>query len=199
MFSAYRVADMFPMYPAKHNLDRMLQFFELGHFESDWEKDFAIANIPGAKYSNGKVKRFSVDFSWAGVNQMHINWTYKVAKAIQQGKPLPRKYTTKKFRKLIKGAKIPKGVKLKKINLIHVTHARNEWKRMLKEGMSPNDIQKKLKISGYKERTQDDIDSSLIYRVIVEIDRVSRGWPYGSQQYSRDREIYNLLSFYVLK
>ena len=70
---------------------------------------------------------------------------------------------------------------------------------MLKNGIDPIEIRRKLKISGYRESTQDEIDSALIYRVIVELDRLSRGWPFGSQQYARDREVYNELYPYVLR
>src|SRR5437660_127400 len=50
LYSAIRVAKMFPMYPANNRQDRMLRLFELGGLESFWTKNFIVINAPGAKY-----------------------------------------------------------------------------------------------------------------------------------------------------
>lgn len=194
MFSSYRVAKMFPMYPAKDLHDRMLQFFELGEAETMWKKNNLEVNIPGANYGELKVKRLSVDYGWAAVNEINVNQTYWIAKAIQSGKPIPLRYSTPSFREILKNAKIPKELKLRKIDLSYTYDAREIYKDMKDKGYSPNKIRRELIFADYIEETQNEIDSILIYRVIEELERMNLGWTYGHRLYSKERNLYNHLS-----
>ncbi len=207
MYSAARVAKMFPIYPAKDEQDRTLQFFEFGGVESMWTQDTVVVNVPGAKYSNGQVKRVSVDVSWVGLNEDSIEWTYRVAKAIQNKKPIPKHckindwYANKEFIELMKNVYIPKGIKLKKIDKNVITLAKEEYKILKKKIRNPNILRETLAGTdfGYSESTQDELDSVLIYRVIEELDRKSRGWKYGGSLYSnKRRSLYKHLSENVI-
>lgn len=204
LYSAARVAKMFPMYPAKGHYDRMLRLFELGGLESFWTKNFIIINIPGAKYSNGIVKRVSVDFSAWGVNEDSINWTYEVASRIQKGKSIPAHigdaYFTKNFRKMIKDIRIPKDLKLRKIDLSVAEKFKNDYytqKRFYRDAEALRRVMED-RAPVWEENTQDDIDSTLIYRVLEELDRKSRNWSYGHQLYSpKKHALYNYLTQFI--
>ncbi len=193
LYSAIRVARMFPMYPASGEKDRMLRFFELGGLESFWQKDFLVLNVPGAKYSNGVVKRVSVDFSVWGVNEDSVPWTYVAARCIQQGKPFPKHvgswYPTKEFREMMKGAKIPRDLRLRKIDLSIVTAIKSEYAKQKRLTRDPEKLRKamKSKMPAWEENTLDDISSALIYRILEELDRKSRGWKYGHELYSENK------------
>lgn len=199
MYAASRTARMFPMYPAKNNMDRTLQFFELGCLESFWTPNLVVANVPGIHYSIGSIKHFSVDYSRWGLNEEGIEWTYAVAKAIQDNKKIPTKignwYATPEFIKLMKKAYIPKNLKLKQIDLNIASDAHSGYILMHRKGYSPKYIKKHLKLGKYIEEDQDDIDSALIYRVIEEVDRYTRGWKYGLSLYTAKKEhLYTYLS-----
>lgn len=200
MYSAYRVSKMFPMYPAKNDLDRMLLFYELGQHETMWRKNFAVANVPKAKYKGGEmnVKNFSIDYTAWGLNEGNVEWTYETARRIQAGKPVQRGLP-RKTRDELNRVVIPKDLKLNRIDLSISKRAKEKYKKLLSLGYMPNKIRKSIKIKSYKEYTQDQIDSALIYRIIVEIDRRNRGWPWGIAQYNiystkMDRTLYYRLS-----
>lgn len=206
IFSAARVQKMFPMYPAKSDHDRMLIFYELGGLESFWEQNFMSVNIPGAQYSNGKVKKVSVDFTWIGLNEGTINWTYYVALAIQRGEYIPNHvpgtdwWAPKGFEETLKGAKIPKNLKLRKIDLKLAEEAKAVYYKYKKTIKDPNKLRKVVNsnLPPFEENTQDQIDSALIYRVIEELDRKCRNWPYGADLYNhRKRALYRHLSQFV--
>lgn len=204
MFSAIRVARMFPMYPGKSEQDRMLRLFEFGGLESFWQEDFVVLNVPGAFYSNGKVKRVSVDFSAWGLNENSVEWTYAVALAIQQNRQLPKRigswYRHPKFEALIKGAKIPKTIKLRKIDLAVAEEYKRDYFIQKSIFRDPEALRKVMidRAPVWSENTQDDIDSTLIYRVIEELDRKARGWKYGQELYAHEKHaLYRHLSQFI--
>lgn len=189
MFSAIRVAKMFPMYSDEGEQDRMLRLFALGGLESFWKENFIVLNVPGANYSNGKVKRVSVDFSAWGLNETNVEWTYAVAKQLQENGKIPKRvkgwFSYPEFRELMRGAKIPKEIKLRKIDL-GIANAYKKDYYILKPKYKNQEKLRKVMVSRapvWLENTQDDIDSTLIYRVLVELDRKARGWKYGQEQY----------------
>jgi len=186
--SSYRVSKMFPYYPDTDQKARILKFYSWGSQESVFKPNFVSVNVPGAKYATGKVKFFSVDFGWTGLNNFNIAWTYEVASCIQEKKPLPR-YLHFKLKEYLKGVRIPKNMTLKKIDQQHYWDARGQWKYFIKKGYKKDNIAKRV-IVCYKEESIDDVDSLLIYRVLVELDRAARGWREGSS----DTELYERLS-----
>lgn len=201
MFAAYHVNQMVPNYPAKNETDRMLRFFQFGGLESSWGREAIVLNVPGASYSNGKVKRVSVDFSPFGINEDQVSWTYAVAKAIQDGRRIPKQVGNWKpnaeFIEMAKHMNVPQDLDLKKIDLNLVKLAKQEYYREKKYIKDPN----KLRISVNKHMpeftcdTQDDLDSTLLYRVLEDMDRVSRGWKHGLELYSPSKyELYEHLS-----
>jgi len=191
--SAANVAEMFPMYPAKNKFDRMLKMYCYGGQESIYRLCFININVPGATYINGKlhVRNYSLDYDWVGLNDMNVIWTKKVAEDIQNQRPISKKYATQKLINILKGAYIPKTIKLKEINTKISHNIKAEWRRLDKAGYHPNNILQQLnKIpTGYMSYTQNDLDSLLIYRIIVELDRITRGWDYETY----DKELYNYL------
>lgn len=160
--------------------------------ETDFEPNTLNFNIPGI-YLRGlhgrKVRRFSVDYGVAGLNEINIENTYTVAKAIQSG----RNITSKELKRmglspnlmveLKKRLTIPQSMSLFKIDIATAIEARRQYDLQKKSHIRP----KKIKIDiPYLEDTQDKVDSVLLYRTIEELDRRLRGWP--SQAY--DSEAY---------
>ena len=186
--SSVRVSKIFKNFPAKDNIDRILKFYSYRGSESRFRLNYAVANIPGAKYSNGKVKRFSVDFGSAGLNQDNVTWTYEMAFAIQNDLPLPETNISKRLARELRKLKIPKNLKLKQIDLSVVSKAKKEYLYYVKKGVNLNKISNRIKIE-YKEETSDELDSILIYRILVELDRIDRGWEYETW----DHELYDRL------
>ncbi len=79
-----------------------------------------------------------------------------------------------------------------KIDLTPAIESRKEYKVYKTIGMDPETIRKTIQIP-FNEKTQDDIDSILIYRVLVELERYSMGWNYDTW----DKELYSYLYQYV--
>lgn len=194
LWSASRAAKWFPMYPAKSPQDRMVRFLCYSGVESRFNLGMTHINVPGVKYFGGtkKVKFYSVDFGHPGLSEQNVDWTYSVAKALQEGKPIPRGIGTRAFRNALKDVKIPKNIKLKKIDLTDAIKSRRVYQTLTAVRMDPELIRKSISVP-FDESTQDDIDSMLIYRILVELDRYYRGWNYDTW----DKELYEFLSQYV--
>lgn len=204
MFSAIRVAKMFPMYSDEGEQDRMLRLFALGGLESFWKENFIIINVPGANYSNGRVKRVSVDFSAWGLNESNVEWTYAVAKHLQETGKIPKKvkgwYSYPEFAELLRGAKIPKEIKLRRIDLKVAKDYKKDYYNLKPRFRDQEKLRKIMtqRAPLWLENTQDDIDSALIYRVLVELDRKARGWNYGQDQYKDSKhEAYRYLKQFI--
>jgi hypothetical protein len=70
---------------------------------------------------------------------------------------------------------VPKSLRLKKLNLQEIKDTRYDYLDQVRRGVSP----RRMKIYiVYRERDDDDLDSMLLYRVIEEIDRKFRYWPW---------------------
>lgn len=189
--SSYRVSKNFPGYPAIDNKDRLLKAYCMGSNESYLKYNFINVNIPGVRYASGRVKRFSLDYTWVGLNEENVKWTYSVAKDIQAKQPVANRAMTKKAREIINndGVKIPKSLPLRKIDLRDASLALNQYKQLVAKGYTPDKINSIIKIS-FKENTADELDSALIYRMLVELDRSTRGWNYNLQ----NEELYKWLT-----
>ncbi len=159
--------------------------------ESDNQLDMQYhVNVPGVYLPNDKktIKRFSLDYTPIGVNEQNIRWSYEVAKALQMEngkrktkelKHLRVKYNlNKKFIDSISTAQIPAGVNLLKIDDSKRSWVVLEYKRMLKAGIRPLQIKKALErqLNGKKDHTYNEIESFMVYRVLIEEDRYFRGW-----------------------
>lgn len=189
--SAYRVARMFEDFPAQLVEDRWTRNYNYGSWESGYAPNFVNVNVPGKSYpalSGGTVSRFSVDYGWTGLNEQNVLWAYTMAKAIQDEEPVPSGWrsslspgTETQFGRI----HIPKGLVLKTIDLSTARAARNEWVRLKRKGVDPN--QMKIWVP-YRETTDDDRDSLLIYRLLVEIDRKNRAWPWKTW----DTDLYHI-------
>ncbi len=176
--AAEKVSKMFPGYPGcKDSKDLALQFYQVGMLETSLKRDMVVCNVPGMHYPNGTINTFSVDFSWIGLNENSVRMTYDVAMAIQNHYPIPRKIgkwsANKRFLKLIKAVKIPKDIKLKKIDLNIAVDAKRQYNKLKLTNSNPYKIKKLIKTLKYTEETQDDLQSALIYRAIEELDRSS--------------------------
>ncbi len=178
---------MFPTYPSTSAEDRVKKFMSWGAQESVWQPNFVAINIPGAKYSNGRVKFFSVDYDWPGINSENTEWAYQIASSVQQKRKLPRGLHPR-FVKALKDVRIPSNIKLKHIDPRLAAEAKKEWLRLVRSGVNVNRIASKIKVP-YESTTEDDVDSMLIYRVLIEMDRHVRGWKEGSQR----RDLYEHL------
>lgn len=191
--ASQRVADMFPSFPSKGRDDRMLRFYTYGAKETFLTRNRAEVNVPGAKYSTGIVRKFSIDYGWSGLNEANVKLAFYTARAIQNRTKIPGNLgRNKAFLELIKDARIPKNINLKVIDLSTARSAKIEYKTLLNKGYNPESIRKHIRV-GYREEDQDDIDSLLIYRVIIELERISLGWKYQTW----DFELYNHLSDFV--
>jgi hypothetical protein len=184
---------MISAFPSTDPQKNWLALFAYGSRESSYKKDFVQVNIPGKAYpglGSGKtVNHFSIDYGWTGLNQINVRWAYLCAKALQEGKKLPpevcRNITKETQLEIVKVFKIPKTLKLKRIDLRSARLARTSYNWYLTQPISPERI--KINVP-YQELTKDDLDSMLIYRALVEIDRRNRGWEWESW----DGKLFNL-------
>lgn len=182
--ASYHVAKMWKEWPSADFHERISCYMGYGGAESGFEKNYIHFNIPNKPYPglHGlKVKKFSVDYSWAGLNQEAVNPTYAVAKAIQDGRSLSRRELMQLglrpdlMMRLKPILHIPKDLQLYKIDLSTAIEAKKQYDAQRKLGVRP----KKIKIDVlYVEDDQDKLDSVLLYRTIEEFDRSLRGWPY---------------------
>lgn len=190
LWSASRAAKWFPVYPADSDIDRVLKLLTYGANETHYNLGVAEANVPGVKIKGPKrIKYFSIDVMWTGMNESNLAWTYEVARLLQAGKPIPKSIGTKAFRNALKGCHVPKDIKLTHIDMGPIAEARKDWIKYTRQGIAPNKIRKLIKID-ITEENQDDIDSALIYRILVELDRYYRGWDINTY----DKELHKNLS-----
>jgi hypothetical protein len=179
--SSFRVADMSEDFPDNDRIERALKNFCYGSIESGYRRNYYSANIPGRPYPGvaGKVVRYSMDMGWVGLNEINLTWTYQAAAALRDEKPFPLlvrqsvpKETLDHMRETIH---VPKSLRLKKLNLQEIKDTRYDYLDQVRRGVSP----RRMKIYiVYRERDDDDLDSMLLYRVIEEIDRKFRYWPW---------------------
>lgn len=175
--SAIVTAKCFPMYPVEDELDRVLSIYTMPSNESYYRYNFINVNVPGMKYSSGKVQEFGLDYTSIGLNEGNVTWTYHVAKEIQNEEPVDNKYASKRLIQALRSAYIPEEFHLRKINLSTSENAREWYNYYLSKGYSPKKIYFTLtKQIKFIENKPEDIRSAFIYRAIVEIDRSSRGW-----------------------
>lgn len=188
--SSYRVAKMFPSYPSTSIEDRVKKFMSWGAQESQWHPNYVCVNVPGAKYATGKVKFFSVDYDWTGINSKNTKWAYYLALTIQQRKPLLKELHPE-FRRMLADVRIPKKLKLKWIDPQLERDAAGQWKYLLRKGVAKDKIASRIRLE-YVSNTEDDVDSMLIYRVLIEMDRAARGWKEGANRADLYRHLGNL-------
>ena len=184
--ASYHVARMWKDFPSSDYYQRVSCFMGYGGAESNFEKDYVNINIPGKPYPglHGlKVKRFSVDYSWAGLNEQAVIPTYTVARALQTGHKMSHKELRRLglrpdlYEVISKVLVVPKGMKLYKIDLNTADLAYKQYLSLKKAHVSPRHMSITIP---YTEPDQDAIDSVLLYRTIEEYDRSLRGWPYQS-------------------
>lgn len=186
MNSAYHVAKWWSSWPSADFHERVSRNIGWGGKESEFRVDYIHYNIPGKPYpglKGLKVKKFSVDYGWAGLNEGNVYHTYAVAYAVQNNKTISRGQLLRMglhpsmMTEITKHLKIPKGLKLYRIDTSTAREARIQYDRQIRLRIPP----KQIKISvPYEEPDQDAIDSILLYRTIEEFDRYLRGWPYQS-------------------
>jgi hypothetical protein len=188
--ASYHVARMWLQFPSEDFYQRVACFMGYGGKESGFEPNYIHYNIPGKAYPglHGlKVRHFSVDYSWAGLNEGSVEQTYAIAKALQEGRYLSHKqvfalgFSPNIYDNLSRILKIPQNLELYKIDLSTAKEARVQYLREKRDHVSPRHIRIDVP---YAEDTQDKIDSVLLYRTIEEYDRYLRGWPY--QTYDSD-------------
>jgi len=188
--ASYHVARMWKTWPVPDFYQRVSCFMGYGGAESNFEKDYVNINIPGKPYPglHGlKVKRFSVDYSWAGLNQESVNPTYAIARALQTGHRLSTRqlhrlgFSSKFYDEISRVLVVPKGLSLYKIDLNTADDALKQYLELKRQHVRPRHMS--ITIS-YSEPNQDAIDSVLLYRTIEEYARYLRGWPY--QTYKSD-------------
>lgn len=184
--SSYHVAKMWKEFPHTDFYQRVACYIGWGGAESGFETDYVHFNIPGKPYpglKGLKVKKFSVDYAWSGLNEDNVENTYAVAKALQDGRTLT---TGDMYRmglhpslmvEIKKVLRIPKNLQLYHIDVSTAIEARKQYDVQRKAGVKPKQIRIHI---DYNEDTQDKIDSVLLYRSIEEFDRYLRGWPPGS-------------------
>lgn len=192
MDSAFRVAKMMPIYPARDEVDRAIKLFSFGKKETDYyQYNNVVFNVPGAYYGRLKVREFSVDFSWVQNNSENINRYYEVAKAIQDLRPIPKRliFNRALAQDLYEYCYIPQSVYLQKPPMEIVRKSLDEYRFMKNFGYSPNEIRSILKKKyRYYETTGDQLDSDLIIRTLIELERCYNDKYYG--EYDKKFYIY---------
>ncbi len=180
--SSHRVAEMVKGFPTYDPIENAHTYFAYGGQESVYRWSYVNINFPGQKFQNNtEVKRFSLDYGWIGLNDINISLTYIVARALQEGKPLPNWVKVSLHpdaRKFLRShVRVPKDLKLLWIRPGMGKEALNQWKWAKSKRMN-NRLFKKRFSHSFREKTEDDLDSMLLYRIIIEIDRRARGWEY---------------------
>lgn len=190
--SAIRVGSIFKSVLPEDRL--ILKLHTLGGVESLYKMGFVNVNVPGMKYASGKVKFFSLDYTAYGLNDRNVKRTYEIARMRQLGEKLTRKHGNKEFIRLMNSVRIPKNIKLKKIDTSPSIKAKQKYDYLTRIGKTPKEIYGLITID-YTEDTQDDLDSALIYRAIIELERYTLGWKYNIT----DEELYSWLRKNVKK
>lgn len=147
-------------------------------------------NIPGVYLPPFKktIQTFTIDYSFMGINEINVNWSYEVAKALQIENPVKKvrqlkrlkiKYNLKnQFIISLYSKEIPPQIQLFKIETGIKPQIAFKRARMLKQGKSPLQIKNSLErqLDTKKNYSSNDIESFIIYRVLIEQERCSRGW-----------------------
>lgn len=175
--AAVVTAKCFPMYPIEDELDRVISIYTMPSNESYYRYNYVNVNVPGMRYSSGRVKEFSLDYTSIGLNEGNITWTYEVAMSIQNQDKIENKYASKKLMKILSQAYIPETLNLRKIDLESSKQAKQWYHYYRHKGYSSKKIYYAItKQIKFTENKPEEIQSAFIYRAIVEIDRSSRGW-----------------------
>lgn len=187
MTASYITATIFKNYPALSIQERMAKFSCYSAQEQGSRLNCVEFNIPGTTMGNSgrTIKRFSLDFGHSGLNDMNVKWTYAIASVLQNYDGESKRRLLRKLKikynindrliRELQDIKIPKDIKLKRIDYSLHRIARLQYNYLKSNGVSPNKMRKILKVN-YSENTQDEVTSLMIYRVLVELDRYSRGW-----------------------
>ncbi len=188
------VAGWWKTYPAYGYWERVSIGVGYCGVESDFKPDLIHFNIPHKSYPGLRglqVKHFSVDFSSFGLSSENCVGTYEAAKAIQGGYDIDAKRSKKLglhpllIKSLRKELSIPKSLKLYKIDISKATEAHRQYRLLLAKGINPNKM--KIHVS-YVEKTQDEINCTLLYRFLEEYNRKLMGLPMGR---------YNSKAYYI--
>ncbi len=177
-YAVKRSIQSLPFY-SEQRVNKMLEL------ETGKKLGILYFNIPGLKIKryNQRIKNFTVDYGVAQINEINIVWTYEICKILREPISLKRNkklvsagYKYGVHRNLISdllNKQIP-PIKLKKIEplqkeayLDYLRIKNKNWKVILKE------LNEKY---SYQELTINDIESSILYRILVEKDREARGW-----------------------
>jgi hypothetical protein len=133
-----------------------VEIFSWGQIETH-HKNLICFNIPEWKYINGKVKRFSVDMGFVGINSKNWVSVYKTAKIMQTDGLIPDTLQLFKFPNV------------------------KQWEVQYKKYGPDRKRFKDIKFDCDK----DCIESMLVYRVIIERDRGKFNWDRKFEQYLR--------------
>ncbi len=196
--AAWRVSANVKDFPGNNRVENALKLFCQGAQESMFERNFVQTNIPGMRIAGPlKIRYFSLDYGWVGLNHGNVKWTYAAARSIQDGVKKShslQEIVGKKTRDWMEAnITIPKNIKLKRIDpsdVKVVKHQYEKWKKS-KEGRG-KEPKYFVADTDFQEKTEDDLDSMLYYRVLVEVDRKARDWPWGywhPKLYQRLRQV----------
>lgn len=85
-------------------------------YEETRHKDLICFNIPGVKYKTGRVKRFSIDYGWVGINSRNFKFAMLKAQQLQFEGQIPRDLRLYKFPSMKKYFRMYRqGKKLKEV------------------------------------------------------------------------------------
>ena len=177
--SAIRVSKMYKGFPELTERDSAIKYFCWGAIESQFERNFVYVNIPGTNCPgiDKSVKRFSLDFGWAGINSLNTKWVYEIAESLRDNRPPSKNVLSglhpKTFPFLKKNFRIPNSLPLKRIN---GTKLKKKYQNDYAWFVKTKRKGKYRPHIPYTEETDSDLDSILIYRAIIETDRMFRGW-----------------------
>ncbi len=177
-FAVRRSCQTLPYY-SEDKVNRMLEL------ETGRKLGVLYFNIPGLhiKRTGQIIKRFGVDHGIAQINEINIEWTYELSRVLKEDISLARnkklvlvgrKYGIhKNLISSLLDKQIPPIV-LKRIQPIN-DKAYKDYIRI--KGKSWKIVLKELN-SRYKEQeiTINDIESNILYRILIERDRHHRGW-----------------------
>lgn len=181
MDSAIRVSRMIGGFPTEDPTTNAHAYVAWGAQEVGLKRNKVYINIPGDSYASvGAVRFFSLDYGWTGINSLNVRWTATTAICLQTGQEFPQwirqQIQPQALAFMRANIRIPKKLKLKKIDPRWHGQVEYEWYRA--QFFMNREKFKKTAVIPYREDTMDDLDSLLIYRVLTEIDRKYRKWPY---------------------
>ncbi len=129
------------------------KMFGWGYSETE-HRDMICYNVPEWKYSNGKVKRFSIDIGWTQINSQNWPWVYNKALQLQRE------------------GKIRKDLILYKFPIKWLHQQEKQYKKSGGKGMKNREF-----ICDHDCR-----ESMLYYRWIVELYRGKYDWSRGFEE-----------------